>query len=360
MVKDKKFKDLKSFLEEKRDEQIENANKVEMLLKDVFDKLGIDYDYQHIEIIKDDEGKEHGYIYDFLVDINGNKYDVEVDGSSHDDKEEQDKERDELSNKIGIKPIRFSTQMVYTISYEVSKGIMSKRSLVDIIKLNACSINEIIDAVEYFSTKCSRYEFMNKSRVRQVTEELLDNDEDNKYIDSIKDVLNDNVFGEHGEVAVAGKIIPTTTCRPPHTTVTCGTNGYKGGDWSHGSRTYVKIEGNRRIPYYIRRLDEYMDGSCGGIEIVTGGDKELDSLIETFRTVTDTLENMKNEIIKQKVKGIASKLNYFEKKEMVEMLNNEFEEDSLFDTKERHRKVGEEMARECFLLSKNDVGKVSE
>lgn len=354
----KNFKDLKAFLEEKRDEQIENANKVEMLLKDVFDKLGIDYDYQHIEIIKDDEGKEHGYIYDFLVDINGNKYDVEVDGSSHDDKEEQDKERDELSNKIGIKPIRFSTQMIYTISYEVSKDIMSKRSLIDMIKLNACSINGIIDAVEYFTTKCSRYEFMNKSRVRQVTEELLINDEDNKYIDSIKDVLNENVFGEHGELAVAGKIIHTTTCRPPHTTVTCGTNGYQGGDWSHGSRTYVKIEGNRRIPYYIRRLDEYMDGSCCGIEIVTGGDKELDSLIETFRTVTSTLENMKNEITKQKIKGIASKLNYFEKKEMVEMLNNEFEEDSLFDAKERHREVRDEMARECFLLSKNDVGKV--
>ena len=32
--------------------------------------------------------------------------------------------------------------------------------------------------------------------------------------------------------------------------------------------------------------------------------------------------------------------------------------DSLFDAKERKREVRDEMARECFLLSKNDVGKV--
>ena len=41
------------------------------------------------------------------------------------------------------------------------------------------------------------------------------------------------------------------------------------------------------------------------------------------------------------------------KKEMVE-------EDSLFDAKERQRKVRDEMARELFLLSKKNVGKVSE
>lgn len=121
---------LKKFLEEKKKEQIENGNKTENALKTVFDEFEIKYDYQHIEIIEDDEGKEHGYIYDFLVEINNKKYDIEVDGSSHDGKEEHDKERDELSKKIGIDTIRFSTQMVYDISYEASKGMISKRNLI--------------------------------------------------------------------------------------------------------------------------------------------------------------------------------------------------------------------------------------
>ena len=41
------------------------------------------------------------------------------------------------------------------------------------------------------------------------------------------------------------------------------------------------------------------------------------------------------------------------KKEMVE-------EDSLFDAKDRQREVRDEMARECFMLSKKDSRKVSE
>ena len=43
-----------------------------------------------------------------------------------------------------------------------------------------------------------------------------------------------------------------------------------------------------------------------------------------------------------------------------EKIKNEYEISSLFDAKERHREVKEEMARECFLLSKKSVGKVSE
>ena len=79
----------------------------------------------------------------------------------------------------------------------------------------------------------------------------------------------------------------------------------------------------------------------------------------TFRNITDdscsidelTDDQMKEITIDQFNKFQERFYSIQKKKEMVE-------EDSLFDAKERHRKVREEMARECFLLSKNDVGKV--
>ena len=81
----------------------------------------------------------------------------------------------------------------------------------------------------------------------------------------------------------------------------------------------------------------------------------------TFRNITDdscsidelTDEQM-NEITIDQFKKFQERFYYLQKKkEMVE-------EDSLFDAKERQREAREEMARECFLLSKKNVGKVSE
>ena len=80
----------------------------------------------------------------------------------------------------------------------------------------------------------------------------------------------------------------------------------------------------------------------------------------TFRNITDdscsidelTDEQM-NEITIDQFKKFQERFYSLQKKKS----NNEI--DSLFDAKKRQRKVREEMARECFLLSKNDVGKVS-
>ena len=80
----------------------------------------------------------------------------------------------------------------------------------------------------------------------------------------------------------------------------------------------------------------------------------------TFKKITDdscsidelTDDQMKEITIDQFKKFQERFLSLQKKKEMVE-------DDSLFDAKERHRKVRDEMARECFLLSKKDVGKVS-
>ena len=81
----------------------------------------------------------------------------------------------------------------------------------------------------------------------------------------------------------------------------------------------------------------------------------------TFRNITDdscsidelTDDQMKEITIDQFNKFQERFYSLQKKKEMVE-------EDSLFGEKERQREAREEMARECFLLSKKSVGKVSE
>lgn len=142
-----KYDTLEDFLKAKRQEQIDRENLIEVKLKEIFDKLGIVYEYQHIEIIKDENGEQHGYIYDFLVDIGGKKYDVEIDGSSHDGNEERDKERDNLTRSIGIEPIRFSTQMIYVLSYEVNNGKLNKDDILGLIVTSLSSIEVIWNAV---------------------------------------------------------------------------------------------------------------------------------------------------------------------------------------------------------------------
>lgn len=356
--KEAQHEGLKKFLEEKRNEQIDNGNKTEMLLKDVFDELGIKYDYQHIEIIEDDEGKEHGYIYDFLVEIGDNeKYDIEVDGSSHDGKEEHDKERDELSKKIGIYPRRFSTQMVYAIYDEVSKGKLKREDVAIIIRNGLSSISGLIEylyaissnGIEYMN-KINDFEFRNRSILESKERwgSSLMNDEDNKYIDGFKDFMNENTCGKYDEVIYGGKIIPTVTCETPFASVTCGTNGYKGGDWGHGSRAYVKVEGISLGGYHVRKVEEFLDGLSNGFEIAVGGDWELESLIETFETIATNLKKMQKDTEAWKKHKLALECILSSKKKSKD------EHDSLSDAKDRQKEVRDEMVRECFLLSKKD------
>lgn len=82
----------------------------------------------------------------------------------------------------------------------------------------------------------------------------------------------------------------------------------------------------------------------------------------TFRNITDDscsidelTDDQMNEITIEQFKKFQERFYSLQKKKS----NNDI--DSLFDAaEERHRKVREEMARECFLLSKKDVGNVSE
>ena len=217
MRKNNECKGLLKVLEEKSEEQINNGNEAENVLKAVFDKFGIVYEYKHIELIVDCEGKEHGCLYDFLVSIGNKKYGIDIDKTS------EDKEMDELCLEFGIEARRYRSQMVSYISNGVSKGLIGKQQLIKIIESGLPVTNDMIEVAYFFYNKCIDYECKNRP-ILEPMEETLMNDEDNKYIDSIKDVLNKNICGVHGEVVYGGKIIPTVTTKTPFTKVTCGTN----------------------------------------------------------------------------------------------------------------------------------------
>ena len=266
-----KYDTLEDFLKAKRQEQIDRENLIEVKLKEIFDKLGIVYEYQHIEIIKDENGEQHGYIYDFLVDIGGKKYDVEIDGSSHDGNEERDKERDNLTRSIGIEPIRFSTQMIYVLSYEVNKGKLNKDDILGLIVTSLSSIEVIWNAVR---ASCST---------------LLDCKEENKRLQDLlieeKDKRIQDLQGLNKTLQEANKTLQDL------------------------------IEEKKRLKGENKRLQDLLDVKTSQLSEANNTISQIESILKKSKE----------------------------------------EHDSLFDAKERQKEVRDEMARECFLLSKNDV-----
>ena len=75
-------------------------------------------------------------------------------------------------------------------------------------------------------------------------------------------------------------------------TVTVGTNGYQGGDSGHGGRTYISIEDTGCTDLNARATINCHDQTK--VEIMLGGDSELDSIIEALRWAADKLEEIKN------------------------------------------------------------------
>ena len=111
---------------------------------------------------------------------------------------------------------------------------------------------------------------------------------------------------------------------------------------------------------YIVKYDKIKEFNFPFKEMVNMEKIKLSTEV-TFRNITDdscsidelTDDQMKEITIDQFNKFQERFYSIQKKKEMVE-------EDSMFGEKERQREAREEMARECFLLSKKNVGKVSE
>ena len=74
--------------------------------------------------------------------------------------------------------------------------------------------------------------------------------------------------------------------------VSVTTTGYKGGDSGHGGRTYLSLE-NLGSTDIDARITTNRDGNLK-VEIMLGGDSELDSLIDSLRWAADRLDALRN------------------------------------------------------------------
>ena len=74
--------------------------------------------------------------------------------------------------------------------------------------------------------------------------------------------------------------------------VTVATNGYHGGDSGHGGRTYISFEDLCSTD--IDAIVTYGQDTNAKVEIMLGGDSELDSMIDALRWAADKLEDLKN------------------------------------------------------------------
>ena len=70
--------------------------------------------------------------------------------------------------------------------------------------------------------------------------------------------------------------------------VEAGTNGYKGGDSGHGSRTYFRIED-------LASTDMTIGVTEHGFWVSLGGDCELETITEALRFIVQVLEEQAEE-----------------------------------------------------------------
>ena len=75
--------------------------------------------------------------------------------------------------------------------------------------------------------------------------------------------------------------------------VEAGTNGYQGGDYGHGSRTYFRITDCGSTD--IRVKAHGFDGD-EGLEVTLGGDCELETIIRALKFITKVLEDQAKEV----------------------------------------------------------------
>ena len=90
-------------------------------------------------------------------------------------------------------------------------------------------------------------------------------------------------------------------CGDPHSSefgtfnilgVTVATNGYQGGDSGHSGRTYICFEDLCSTD--IDAVVSYGQDTNAKVEIMLGGESELDSMIDPLRLAADRLEELKN------------------------------------------------------------------
>lgn len=72
--------------------------------------------------------------------------------------------------------------------------------------------------------------------------------------------------------------------------VEAGTNGYQGGDSGHGSRTFLRIRDLGGTDLRCRVKAGNPPGGADEVEIILGGDTELETIKEALRWMLSVLE----------------------------------------------------------------------
>ena len=78
--------------------------------------------------------------------------------------------------------------------------------------------------------------------------------------------------------------------------VEVGTNGFKGGNAEHGSRTYIRITDIGNTDMFVKTVHG-RNGNTGEVEFILGGDCELETIIRALKFVVKVLEEESAEVV---------------------------------------------------------------
>lgn len=128
------------WLEETADKKRNNPNHSEQAFLDILDYFKIPYVFEKPVLYEIKDGY-YGYIFDFYIIIDGNKFDIEIDGISHTDEDAKSKDfkRDELSKHFNYKVIRLDSYFVLYLR-NIFVEEFTKESFLKWIT-NGCQIN---------------------------------------------------------------------------------------------------------------------------------------------------------------------------------------------------------------------------
>lgn len=148
MKKNQTKEQYKEWLNKIAKEKRNNPNHSEQAFIDILDYFDIKYTFEKPIIYNHKDGY-NGYIFDFYMIIDDNKYDIEIDGISHTDEDakSKDQKRDMLAKDCNIKVIRLDSYFVLYLR-NIFEEEFTKESFLEWI-INGCPINLKKDMSEY-------------------------------------------------------------------------------------------------------------------------------------------------------------------------------------------------------------------
>ena len=79
--------------------------------------------------------------------------------------------------------------------------------------------------------------------------------------------------------------------------VEVGTNGFKGGNAEHGSRTYFRITDIGNTDMFVKTSRRPFSNNTESAEFILGGDCELETIIRALKFVVKVLEEESAEVV---------------------------------------------------------------